>query len=65
MLDYRRQLEKLRTDAAQCRLICDLAKAPAKRDLSERLAQHLTTLADQVELAMIAAAKSVERGDAK
>jgi hypothetical protein len=65
MLDYRRQLEKLRTDAAECRLICDLAADPAKRDLFERLAQHLTTLADQVELAMIAAAKSVERGDAK
>jgi hypothetical protein len=65
MLDYRRQLEKLRTDAAECRLICDLATAPAKRELFERLAQHLTPLADQVELAMIAAAKSVERGDAK
>jgi hypothetical protein len=65
MLDYRRQLEKLRSDAAECRLICDLATDPAKRDLFERLAQHLTTLADQVELAMIAAAKSVERGDAK
>jgi hypothetical protein len=58
-------LEKLRTDAAECRLIGDLATDPAKRDLFERLAQHLTTLADQVELAMIAAAKSVERGDAK
>jgi hypothetical protein len=65
MLDYRRQLEKLRSDAAECRLICDLATDPAKRDLFERLAQHLTTLADQAELAMIAAAKSVERGDAK
>jgi hypothetical protein len=65
VLDYRKQLEKLRTDAAECRLICDLATAPAKRELFERLAVHLTTLADQVELAMITAAKSVERGDDK
>nr|WP_249167262.1 hypothetical protein [Bradyrhizobium sp. JYMT SZCCT0428] len=51
-------IRKLRTDAAECRLISDLATDPAKRDLFDRLALHLTTLADQVELAMIDAAKS-------
>ncbi|MBR1296656.1 hypothetical protein [Bradyrhizobium sp. AUGA SZCCT0042] len=55
MKDYQKQLEKLRTDAAECRLICDLATDHAKRDLFDRLASHLTTLADQVELAMIEA----------
>ena len=53
MKDYQKQLEKLRTDAAECRLISDLATDPAKRDLFDRLALHLTTLADQVEEAML------------
>ena len=55
--DYQKQLEKLRTDAAECRLICDLATDPKKRELFDRLAVHLTSLADQVELAMIEASK--------
>ena len=59
--DYQTQLEKLRADAADCRLICDLATDPAKRELFDRLAVHLTSLADQVELAMIQAAKSGRR----
>ncbi len=59
--DYQKQLEKLRTDAAECKLISDLATDPAKRELFDRLALHLTTLADQVELAMIEAVK-VRRG---
>jgi hypothetical protein len=53
MQDYLKHLEKLRSDAADCRLICDLATDPAKRELFDRLALHLTTLADQVELAML------------
>ncbi|MET3840438.1 hypothetical protein [Bradyrhizobium sp. OAE829] len=57
MKDYQKQLEKLRTDAAECKLISDLATDPAKRGLFDRLALHLTTLADQVELAMIEAVK--------
>jgi hypothetical protein len=48
-------------DAAECRLICNLATAPAKRELFDRLAVHLTSLADQVELAMIEASKSAKR----
>jgi hypothetical protein len=56
--DYQTQLEKLRANAGECRLICDLATDPAKRELFDRLAVHLTSLADQVELAMIEAGKS-------
>jgi hypothetical protein len=52
MEDYQRHLEKLRTDAAECRLICHLATDHAKRELFERLAAHLNSLADQVEIAM-------------
>jgi hypothetical protein len=55
--DYQTSLEKLRTDAAEARLICDLATDPVKRELFDRLALHLTSLADQVELAMIEASK--------
>lgn len=47
------RLEKLRTDAAECALIRDLATDPAKRELFDRLANHLTVLADQVETAML------------
>jgi hypothetical protein len=61
MKDYQTHLEKLRTDAAECRLICDLATDPAKRELFDRLALHLTTLADQVDLAMIEATKLAKR----
>jgi hypothetical protein len=49
MQDYLKHLEKLRKDAAECRLISDLATDAAKRELFDRLAAHLTTLADQVE----------------
>jgi hypothetical protein len=53
MKDYQAQLEKLRTDAAECALIRDLATDKAKRELFDRLASHLTVLADQVELEML------------
>ena len=53
MKDYQKQLEKLRADAAECRLISDLATDPAKRDLFDRLALHLSILADQVEEALL------------
>jgi hypothetical protein len=61
MKDYQTHLEKLRSDAADCRLICDLATDPAKREMFGRLALHLTSLADQVEIAMIEAGKSAKR----
>jgi hypothetical protein len=57
MKDYQAQLEKLRAEAAECRLICDLATDPKKRETFDRLASHLTVLADQVEQAMIEAGK--------
>ena len=57
MKDYQAQLEKLRSEAAECRLICDLATDPKKRETFDRLALHLTVLADQVEQAMIEASK--------
>jgi hypothetical protein len=53
MKDYESQLEKLRKDAAECALIRDLATDPAKRALFDRLANHLTVLADQVEMAIL------------
>jgi ribosomal protein S7 len=53
MQDYLAQVEKLRRDAAECALIRDLATDKAKREMFDRLASHLTVLADQVELAMI------------
>jgi hypothetical protein len=53
MQDMLARLEKLRTDAAECALIRDLATDLAKRTLFDRLASHLTLLADQVEVAML------------
>jgi len=52
MQDMKAQLEKLRTDAAECALIRDLATDPQKRALFTRLAEHLGTLASEVEAAM-------------
>jgi len=53
MKDYQAQIEKLRKDAAECALIRDLATDKAKRAMFDRLANHLTVLADQVEMAMV------------
>ncbi|SED00091.1 hypothetical protein [Bradyrhizobium erythrophlei] len=51
MKDYQTHLEKLRPDAAECALIRDLATDPAKRELFDRLAVHLGSLANEVEQA--------------
>ena len=53
MKDYQAQLEKLRRDAAECALIRDLATDSAKRELVDRLAVHLESLANHVEQAML------------
>jgi hypothetical protein len=53
MKDFQTHLEKLRKDAAECKLISDLATDNQKRDLFDRLAAHLGTLADQVEHEML------------
>ena len=52
MKDYQASLEKLRKDAAECALIRDLATDPTKREMFDRLAQHLNQLANEVEQAM-------------
>jgi hypothetical protein len=52
MKDYQASLEKLRRDAAECALIRDLATDKAKRDMFDRLHEHLNRLADEVEMAM-------------
>jgi hypothetical protein len=61
MRDYQAALEKLRKDAAEAALIRDLATVPTKREMFDRLALHLTSLADHVELAMIEASKTAKR----
>jgi hypothetical protein len=52
------QLEKFRSDAAECTLILirDLATDKAKRELFARLADHLNGLAEEVERAISAKA---------
>ena len=52
MKDYRASLEKLRRDAAEAALIRDLATDRTKREMFERLCEHLNRLADEVEQAM-------------
>jgi hypothetical protein len=58
--DYEASLEKLRSDAAEAALIRDLATDMAKREMFDRLAQHLDQLADDVERAMNASKASQE-----
>jgi hypothetical protein len=48
MKDMQVHLEKLRTDAAECMLINDLATDIKKRELFARLAEHLKVLASEV-----------------
>jgi hypothetical protein len=52
MKDFRSSIEKLRTDAAEAALIRDLATDWIKREMYDRLHQHLNRLADEVEQAM-------------
>jgi len=58
MKDYRASLEKFRKDAAEAALIRDLATDGRKRDMFDRLHQHLNRLADEVEQAMNASEES-------
>ena len=51
MKDYQAFLEKLRRRAAEDALIRDLATDQTKRDMFDRLAQHLNELAKEVERA--------------
>ncbi|MET4170344.1 hypothetical protein ABIB99_001419 [Bradyrhizobium sp. LA6.1] len=61
MKDMQAQLEKLRTDSAECALIRDLATEPKKRELFTKLAEHLTILPDKVEHAIAAAGPDLKR----
>jgi hypothetical protein len=50
--DYQASIEKLRKDAAEAKLIGDLATDVNKREMFVRLHQHLSQPADEVEQAM-------------
>jgi hypothetical protein len=50
--DYQASIEKLRRDAAEAALIRDLATHPTKREIFDRLHQHLSLLAEEVERAL-------------
>lgn len=52
MKDYHAAIEKLRRDAAEAALIRDLATDQAKREMFNRLHEHFTRLASEVEHAM-------------
>jgi hypothetical protein len=62
MKDMQAHLEKLRTDAAECLLISNLATDKAKQALFARLSKHLTCLATEVEQAIADALKSGSDG---
>ena len=52
MKDMIRHMDKLRADAAEFRLISDLAIDKAKRDLFAKLSDHLNVLAMEVQRAI-------------
>ena len=58
MQDMLTHLEKLRTDAAECALIRDLTTDIQKRELFAKLAEHLASLAAEVEKAIATARKA-------
>ena len=57
MKDMQAQLEKLRTQAAECEMIRDLATDTQKRELFARLAAHFKVLAAEIERAIAGDAK--------
>lgn len=52
MKDYLMSLERLRRDAAEAKLVRDLATDDAKKTIYDHLAQHFERLADEVEAAI-------------
>jgi hypothetical protein len=54
MKDYQTSVEHLRKQAAENRLISNLATDKTKREMFAKLADHLNALADEVERAMAA-----------
>jgi hypothetical protein len=57
MQDMKQRLEKLRDDAAECAITSGLAQTKEKRELFARLAEHLNSLADEVERTIAVAEK--------
>jgi hypothetical protein len=51
--DYQEHLERLRKEAAECALIRDLATDKQKREMFDRICNHLSVLAHQIEMAML------------
>ena len=52
MKDYLASLEKLRRDAAKAAVTRDLATDQSKREMFDKLHQHFTRLADEIEHAI-------------
>lgn len=52
MKDYQTAIERLRRDAAEAALIRHLGTDMTKREMLDRLHQHLNRLADEVEQTM-------------
>jgi hypothetical protein len=52
MKDMEAHLEKLRANAAECKLISELATDKQKRELFARLAEHHNVLASQLAQAI-------------
>ena len=50
--DYRASIEKLRKDAAEAAIVRDLTTDKTKREVFDRLHQHFTRLADEIEYAI-------------
>ena len=63
MKDYRAAIEKLRRDAAEAALIRDLATEPPKRDMFDRLHEHLNRLANEVEQSMKSSQQTANGAD--
>ena len=52
MKDLQASIERLRKDAAEAAMIRDLAADPIKREMFDKLSEHLNRLADEVEQRM-------------
>ena len=62
MQDKQAQLEKLRTQAAECERLRSLATDPLERDTFERLGRHFTRLANEVQATIERGAASEPKG---